>query len=880
MIKCIAEIMQAAKGAITKKEAQDIIREIEKRFNAKMPKEDVNLGRRMDIKDDPASMSTQERMVLAAEEAFQAKAKENKETVRRANLQVQVQNAAQVSVARLGHGTKGVQEFLMRDVAAKARGIEETLMAELYQGLEPYMTATGHKMTDAQQLEVLQHIMDPNLLKKQFNPETGTPAEVLARAFRSIEDTVHARKNSAGADIAYIPGHFPQSWDANATRWFGLDFSEKLSFRPKWLAGDGRTIERMREKAKTAWADEMMNRVDRERYLDDSTGQPLNDEQLHLVLEGIWNTIASHGLSGLDPSAVGGEASLAKQLAAHRELHFKTAEDFLWANKEFGSRDLFTSMTANVRRHANEISMLEALGPNPDGGFKNVLAYGKQFGAEKSTFGREGSTLAEMMFNELTGRTNAIAEDKFDLISRTMQGARNMITSAKLGMLPASQIVDLATFHVIARSDGLGMGEGIRAITAMFNPMNGADRALARKHGLLASMVINDVALRYGDSKGAGWTSKAADATVTWSGAKFWTDALRQAFQVLVGSHVAEARELAFGELDPQFRNMLERNQIDSAAWDIIRRAETAPIGGMDIVTPWTVKQAITAEMDATASITGSAGARAGSMAETNRLHAAERLAALMAEESEVAVLHPSLKDKAYVKWGTRPGEIPGEFMRSIFLFKTFSVATVTRLLPRITSSEFGPARTRAEVGAQLLLGMMVTGALAVQLKEIWKGKNPRDMSDPKFWGAAFMQAGGVGIFGDFAFADANRFGGGFVSTLGGPVAGMVQDVQKLTMGNAQQAIDGKHHRLDGASDFAADSMQFVKNYAPMMNLWYTRLALDHLLFFQAQEAVNPGYLQRMKRRTETENKQTWWWSPTDGAPESGPNLGAAVGAD
>lgn len=877
MIKCIAEIMQAAKGAITKKEAQEIIREIEKRFNAQMPKQDVPLGRRVDLKRDPASMTPQERMILAAEEAFTERVKEKKEAVRRTNLQVQIQNAAQVNIAKLGHGTKGVQEYLIRDVAAKARGIEETLMAELYQGLEPYLTATGHKMTEAQQLEVLQHIMDPDIVKKSLNTKDLTPAESLAVAFRLIENRVHERKNAAGADIAYIPGHFPQSWDANTTRWFGLDFREKLAFRPGALGGSKLRITKLREKAKSAWADEMMKRVDPEKYVDPDTGLQLEPDQLRAVLEGVWTTISSHGLAGLDPAAVGGEASLAQKLAAHRELHFKSAEDFLWANNAFGTQDLFTSMTSGVRRHANEIAMLEALGPNPDAGFKSALVYGQKFGAENNTFGREGSTIAEHIYNELTGRSNHVAEDKFDLVSRVMQGARNMITSAKLGMLPASQIVDLATFNAIARSDGLGMGEGIRAITAMMNPANAADRALARKHGLLASMVINDVALRYGDSRGTDWTSKAADATVTWSGAKYWTDSLRQSFQVLVGSHVAAAHELGFAELDPQFQLMMERNGIDAAAWDIIRSADRVKVGGMEIVTPWTVKQAI----PGTGHVSGmTAGAKADMAAERSTLDAAERYAALLAEEAEVAVVHPGMRERALVKWGTRPGELPGEFMRSVFLFKTFSVAMLTKVLPRIVSPAYGPTRSRAEVGANMLIGMMITGALAVQLKEIWKGRNPRDMTDPKFWGAAFMQAGGLGIFGDFAFADANRFGGGFVSTLGGPVAGLIQDVQKLTVGNAQQAIDGKQHRLDGASDLAADSIQFVKNYAPMMNLWYTRLALDHLLFFQAQEAINPGYLQRMKRRTETENKQTWWWSPTDGAPDGGPSLDAAFGGN
>jgi hypothetical protein len=870
--------MNAAKGAITKKEAENIIREIEKRFNAQMPNKDINLPRRYDLKRDPSSMTTQERMVLAAEEAFTEVAQEKKNAVKRSQLQVKATAAAQQQVARYGNGTKGVQEFLLRDVAARARGIEELLMAELYQGLEPYMTASGHKMDDAQQLEIMRLIQDTELHKHDPKPD-ASPAELLARAFRKIEDNVHQRKNGAGADIGYIPGHFPQAWDANAVRWFGLDIKQKLKFLP---GRDQSVIARMREKARANWVEHVLPMLDRSRYMDEETGAPLTEAELSDVMGNVWQTIASHGLSGMDPAtAAGGTASMAVQLAAHREIHFKDPESFLAANDAYGTRDLFTAMTGNIRRHANDIAQMEALGPNPESGFKTALAYGMQTQAEKTTFGREGSTLATHIWDEITGRSNMVAEDKFDLVARVMQGARNMIVSAKLGMLPFSQLVDVATFQAIAKSDGLGMGEAYRAIFTMFNPLNSADRAAARKGGMLASMVINDVAMRYGDAvRGVGWTSKAADATVTWSGAKYWTDSLKQSFQVLIGSHVAEGREIEHADLPDAFRGMLDRHGITPEHWDVIRRADPVPVGGFDIVTPWSVKRAVGPGMDAAASVPGSYGVRLEKAGERTVLEAAERYAAMLAEESDVAVLTPGKKDTAYLKGGTKPGEFAGEFMRSIALFKSFSLAIYTKHLPRLTNAQYGSARSRAEVGAQMLVGMMLTGALAVQLKEIFKGRNPRDMTDAKFWGAAFMQAGGLGLFGDFFLGDANRFGGGPVTSILGPVAGMGNDILKLTTGNVQTALDGKQHKKGMVEDFAGDAIQFAKNYAPLMNLWYTRLALDHLVFYEVQESINPGYLQRMKQRAKRDQNQTFWWDPHDKLPESGPDLSTAFGGN
>ena len=289
-----------------------------------MPKKDMDLNRRIDVTRDPAAMTTNERMILAAEEAFNAAVKEKQNAVKRSQLQVKIASDAQLQVARYGNGSKGVQEYLLRDVAARAKGIEETLMAELYRGLEPYLTATGHKMSGEQQLEVLTAIANPKLLETTLDNK-ATPAERLAWAYRVIEDRVYQRKNSAGADIGYIPGHFPQAWDANSVRWFGLDARGKFEFRPEWAGGKQTRITRMREKARAAWVDFIMPKLDRSRYVDGETGAPLNDEQVAEIIGGVWQTIASHGLSGLDPAtAGGGQSSLAQQLAAHREIHFNS----------------------------------------------------------------------------------------------------------------------------------------------------------------------------------------------------------------------------------------------------------------------------------------------------------------------------------------------------------------------------------------------------------------------------------------------------------------------------------------------------------------------------------------------------------------------------
>ncbi len=62
-------------------------------------------------------------------------------------------------------------------------------------------------------------------------------------------------------------------------------------------------------------------------------------------------------------------------------------------------------------------------------------------------------------------------------------------------------------------------------------------------------------------------------------------------------------------------------------------------------------------------------------------------------------------------------------------------------------------------------------------------------MSDPAFWAKSAMRGGG-GLFGDFLFADQNRYGGGIVATLTGPVLGsQLPKAIDFTLGNLQELV-------------------------------------------------------------------------------------------
>ena len=166
-------------------------------------------------------------------------------------------------------------------------------------------------------------------------------------------------------------------------------------------------------------------------------------------------------------------------------------------------------------------------------------------------------------------------------------------------------------------------------------------------------------------------------------------------------------------------------------------------------------------------------------------------------------------------------------------------------------------------------------GAIALQAKELARGKNPRDMTDPKFWAAAHLQGGGLGIFGDFLHSNQSRFGSSFTKTLVGPGFGLLDDITKLTLGNLQQLVAGKD------TNISADMIQFMRRYTPGTSVWYLRALYERTILDQLQKLLDPNaykkFRNQMKRR-ERDYGQSYWWKPGSVVPESVPDLTEAVG--
>lgn len=751
-----------------------------------------------------------------------------------------------------GKTNEGLQHVLNVLLPGKIKAITNEVMSVLAPGLEHYYAALGmRKPTHAEELELARFMAADKAVNalRGKKAEDLSPIELLARQYREASDLARKLANQAGADIRYFGGRTPQIWDPRSIRFFELSSAEKARFFKPGLPREQRGA--LAKKARKAWVAFVLPRVDRKQFVSPDSGAMLDAEAVKNVLNEVWYTLSTGGLAGDAPEIVqpGAKSSLAQRLGAHRDLHFSTAEGFLEANRAFGRGNLFDAMLGDLRRQSRAIALMDQFGPNVEVGFHTVNTFAKVRQANTIHEGKSGSTMNELMWHELTGKTGSAPEEHYDLANRVMQGVRTYLTGVQLQRLLLSQFSDLGTFHAIAQSDGLDSGKGFRLALATLNPKNAEDIKLARIHHIATQAVINDVGLRFGAEDVPGLSRRFADRVIALTGAKAWTDSNKLGFNLMVGFHTADYRGQGFAELAPDFRAMLERYDIRKEDWDVLRQAESVRLLGTDVVTPLLVRR----------------------VAHEKAREVAIKFGAMLAEEADTGIATPGVKERAIMHQSLRPGTLWGEFSRSVMLYKSFSITMATKVIPRIFAAAPAGGMNRASIVAQWALAMIIMGGLSTQLHEITKGRDPRDMFDVKFWAAAALQSGGLGIFGDFLFSDQNRHGRGLAETIVGPVGALAADTLKLTVGNIQQAVQGKE------THFGSEALQYGRHLLPYMDLWYTFKAFDHLIYYQIQEAVNHGYLRRMENRLRDE-KRSSWWGPHDTLPSGPPDLGKALG--
>ncbi|MDR6266535.1 hypothetical protein [Roseobacter sp. N2S] len=724
-----------------------------------------------------------------------------------------------------------------KSTAESVRFVQDGLERQFNGMLGKFLSATSRNLLGKQRKPALMK----DIVRELFGDASGDGvAKEFAEAITKTRDRARALFNAYGGDIGTLDNYgVMQSHNRN-----------KLV------------------KAKySVWSKAIHDRLDWARITDHKTGKPFasaggspNPGRADEFLQLIYQNITTEGWIKREPSLTTGGKALYNTRADARVLHFKSAEDWLGYNADFGDGDPFSAIMGQIHGMARDIAMLRVLGPSPTAGLEHLIQAATKraktaVDAKMEARIRSKAKTARVMLNHLTGSASAPANQAW---AGFFAGVRGILTSAQLGSAMLSSASDMATMRAAAQHVGMKPANMItRAASLMASH---ATRDSAAAMGYVADTLANasSGANRFlGEVWSPEITQRLTDFVMRAQGLSFWTDMNRVAFQMEFSAHLAQNVDRPLADIDAPLRNALSARGITPEDWDLLRAESDALFSapnGSKFLSPlyWLEHTALPRNQAENLSI---------------------RLQSIIQEQMEFAVPSVNLEARAILQGDAPPGTFQGELSRSTLMYKNYALSLTMNQYRRGMSKPTG--LSRAAYFGQLIAGLTLMGAVGVQLKELAKGRDPRDMTDPKFWAAAGFQGGGFGIFGDLVYAESSRAGGGLAETLGGPVVGAAGDVIRIGSSNVARISEGK------SPMFGRDITNLLRRNTPGTSIWFARTALDRAVWDQMQDLLDPEvdqYRRQAEGRQQRNYGNSSWWNSGDILPSRAPDLSNIAG--
>lgn len=674
-------------------------------------------------------------------------------------------------------------------------------------------------------------------------------AKAVAKVFATYAEVSRTELNRLGAAIGKLDG------------WAGPQAHDDI---------------RMLKAGEDAWKAKVLQHLDAARSFPDVT----DPADLNNILHNVYMDVVTgqdRTISAKEKGEFTSPANLAKKLGEHRVLHFKSADDWMAYRDAFGYGNSFSAMIQHQRRAAQLAGQMEVFGPNPavmlgslvDSLRRQIRLDEGMSAAERTKViakldfevGKSGSPLSNA-YMEMAGITSATptANRTMGTIGTEIRGA---ITTAKL---TGAVLTSLPTDNTMAGLAGMFRGSGfwkswISQMDGMFHGRpKGEQRTLSYLYGEgfdgLTEHILHPFAAQ---DAGKGMASKSAMWMFKWTGMTWGTDVARSVASRVIGAELGMMSGKSHVSLPERYRHTLEMHGIGELEWEAMRTMAFKAENGKTYLTPDRARNIPDEALEPFVAkrIEGIAeNKRTPEMIERFREDARRDiemgLRRFVADETNYGVIETDARSRRLTLHGTQAGTMAGEALRFIMQFKGFPIAFTERVLGRAFTGGIGETAGQRfmsnipHMGA-LMAGLTMAGYASMTMKDAARGYWPPREPNGKTLVAAAMQGGAFGIFGDFLFADANRFGNSTLETMAGPG---FSDVAKIS-NMLRRDIRGEGR--------AVEAFNAIHDNIPLLNLWYTRAAVEVLYANSVREALSPGYLRRRDAKRREDYKQERW---------------------
>lgn len=679
---------------------------------------------------------------------------------------------------------------------------------------------------------------------------TGNEQAVkVAKAIHELQDEILERLNMSGARVKKLKGY---------------------------IVRQTHDIFKLRQQGREKWINYLLeNEV---LDLNRTFGREMTDQELRGSLGIIYNDIVGGGTFRIERVAdldYGISSMLAAKRSKHRELHFKSAEDWFKYNKAFGSKDLMPAVISALLRAGKDVALLETLGPDPRKAMEELLQWidtqVTSGNLERKYFeGRHRNSLISQ-YNELDGSAHIPVDN---LIAKVGRGLRWWNNLRALGGATLSAIADTPLYASEMRfqGDNFLMSFGKALLNPIKHLTSKQQKEIAEEVGLGMETMIGNVMSRFTakdslSGKMSKWEEIFFKATLL----PQWTDAHKVGVATIMANRFGKNATKTLDELDEASQNLLSLYDIGPNEWDAIRQGATEIEGGRMLLTPEGIRNLddavfidyLQAKGMLPANIEDARGLHMQVKGARNDLVNAFRT--MLIDRADYAVVTPGARERSFLFGNTQPGTKSGEALRLFAQFKTFPI---TMMMKPFARDAFGSKSRFQAINrtAQLMLTLTLMGYVAMTLKDLTRGKKPRAWEDikeselpeadvlGKIFLSAFAQGGGAGIFGDLVWgAGQTRFGQGPLETTLGPTWPIASDIVKSTTSLARSVANGE--------PVGITPLRTLKNSLPYNNLWYARWLTDNMYYGMA-ELMRPGYINRLENAIYKENEQEFFFDP------------------
>jgi len=586
---------------------------------------------------------------------------------------------------------------------------------------------------------------------------------------------------------------------------------------------------------------------------DNMIGAETPDE----FLSGMFDTLLSgKHLDYENPLSERLTTTLAERMRSKRFLKFKDADSYMKYNKEYGYHNLRESFHYGLMNISSNFALTKRLGVSARhtllSAIKDIAQlYSrsddlKAIRAFRNT-GPEGiPESSKHLIAEIFGDTKRPVNHALSKWAATL---RNIESMAKLGMATISSFSDI---HNVAYE---AVFQGRNYHQQLFGTVNNLVKNLAGVKSAERRRILNSIGIfsdsipgliveRYGmDSSTPGFLSKQLRTFFNINGLRWWADGIRESSAMgllnYLGQHASE--KTSWLGLPEPTRQLLKSYSINKKEWDILLQAGVDTLEGKTFLTIEKLQE-LGDDL----------------FVDIKKEDFLDNYRRLILDRSNNAAILPGAHERALFRRSTKPGTYDGEFFRMLAQFKSFPVAIINKNLNKMLYAKGGANNaidafmngSADKLGLiNTILTMTTIGYASMTIKDYFKGRNPREFSAETL-GAAMIQGGALGLYGDLLLSDATKYGGRFTDNFADtPVAGLINDIYSVAR---------------SGEDFMPTLVKRGKNHIPYSNLFWTKPIVDYMLLYRLQEELDPGYLRRMERRIERDNKQSFWLQPSD----------------